>query len=84
MNQSSDQKIRMFALTSNGRRLSFSIPVKKDLDLVEESHAVLSKKGFPDDELKNLVLSPTEPEELPPAEVKIDRVRALSENKVND
>lgn len=81
MNQNSDDKISIHVLTSSGK--SFHIPVKEDLDIFEECHAFLSKKGLPDDELKHLIFSPAEPEDLPPAAVPTDRVRAVSVNKEN-
>jgi hypothetical protein len=78
MNPNSDEKLRIFALAKSGKRHSFQIPVKEGLDLLGESHAILSKEGFTTEELKDLILSPTELEELPSVVAGTSRVRALS------
>ena len=69
MNQNPVEKLRLFALASNGKSLAFDVPVRSDLDLIGESHAILSKHGFTYDELENIILSPTELKEVPPVTV---------------
>ena len=81
MNPNSDEKLRIFALAKNGKRCSFQIPVKEELDFIGESHVILSKEGFTTEELKGLILSPTEPEpelgELPSVVAGTSRVRTI-------
>jgi hypothetical protein len=68
MNKNPEEKLKLFALAKNGKSYSFSVPMKPDLDLLEESHAILLQRGFTSDELDDLILSTTKPEKVPPAE----------------
>lgn len=74
MSKDPAEKLELFALAANGKMHSFDVTVKPDLDLVEESHAILLKHGFTVNELDNLILSPTAPEEVPPATAEAARV----------
>lgn len=78
MNQNPAETLTLFALAANGKSHSFDVPVKSLLSLIEESHATLSKHGFTDDELDNLILSPTELDEVPPATAEAARVAVAS------
>jgi len=65
MKQDGHDTLRLFALASNGKSHSFGALAKSDRHLIDQSHDILSKQGFTGDELKDLILSPTELEEVP-------------------
>jgi hypothetical protein len=67
ISQNPAEKLKLFALASNGKSHSFNILVTSDLNLIEVSHALLSKYGFTTEELKNLILSPTKLNVPPPS-----------------
>lgn len=74
MNQNAPDKLRLFTLAANGKSHSIDVPVKSDVNLIEESRAALLKHGITGDELDNLILSPTELDDVPAAAAQAARL----------